>query len=194
MDRKNLLEECRKDASQCKKCVLWKSRKNVVFGEGSPESKFVFVGEAPGYNEDIKGIPFCGKAGEVLDILLSSVNFKRDDVYITNIIKCRPPENRDPEEEEIKKCSPYLERQLEIIKPSVICCLGRHSLRYFIERFSLKEKGSISSLHGRVLEGRGLFSKVRIVALYHPAVAVYDPYKLEVLKKDFQILKKIELC
>ena len=162
----------------------------MVFGEGSPDAKIVFVGEAPGYNEDIKGIPFCGKAGDILDILLSSINLKRESIYITNIIKCRPPENRDPEDEEVKECTTYLERQLEIINPSVICCLGRHSLRYFINRFSLKEKGSITALHGRVFEsGDGLFSSIKIVALYHPAVAVYDPGKMELLKKDFQVLK-----
>ncbi|MCM8761998.1 MAG: uracil-DNA glycosylase [Candidatus Omnitrophica bacterium] len=194
MDKQNLLEECRRDVMECKRCVLWKTRKNVVFGQGKPEARIVFVGEAPGYNEDLKGIPFCGKAGEVLDILLSSINLKREDVYITNIIKCRPPENRDPEEEEIEKCTPYLERQIEIIKPSIICCLGRYSLRYFINRFSLKEKGSISTLHGRVMEIReGLFSSVKIVALYHPAVAVYDPNKLELLKRDFHILSRFNL-
>ena len=192
MDRQNLLDECRREANQCKRCILWKSRNNVVFGEGNPETKIIFVGEAPGYNEDIKGIPFCGKAGEVLDILLSSIKLNRRDIYITNIVKCRPPENRDPQEEEIKACTPYLERQIEIISPSVICCLGRHSLRYFINRFSLKENRSISRLHGMVLEGGdSLFSKVHIVALYHPAVAVYDPGKLELLKKDIQVLKEI---
>ncbi|MCX8082346.1 MAG: uracil-DNA glycosylase [bacterium] len=192
MEKRELLEEFRNNVVHCKKCALCKTRKNVVFGEGSPESKIIFVGEAPGYNEDIKGIPFCGKAGEVLDILLSSVNIQRNAVYITNIIKCRPPENRDPKEEEIRECAHYLERQLEIIKPSVICCLGRHSLRYFINRFSLKEQRSISFLHGKVIETEeGLFQNVKLVALYHPAVAVYNPDKLELLKKDFQILKDI---
>lgn len=192
MRKKELLDVCREDVRKCKRCSLYKSRKNVVFGEGNPETKIVFVGEAPGYNEDVKGIPFCGKAGDVLEILLSSVGLKRGDVYITNIIKCRPPENRDPEEEEIKQCTPYLERQLEIISPSVICCLGRHSLRYFVQRFSLKEYGSISTLHGRVMDvGEGLFSDIKIVAMYHPAVAVYDPGKMDVLKRDFQVLKEI---
>lgn len=192
MEKKELLEECRKEVRECRECSLWKSRKNVVFGEGNPDSKIVFVGEAPGYNEDVKGIPFCGRAGDVLNLLLSSVNLKREEIYITNIIKCRPPENRDPQEEEIKTCTPYLERQLEIIKPEIICCLGRHSLRYFIRRFSLKETGSISTLHGKVLEtGEGLFSRIKIVALYHPAVAVYNPEKMELLKKDFQVLKEV---
>lgn len=192
MEKQRLLEECQAKASQCKRCVLWETRKNTVFGKGNPEARIVFVGEAPGYNEDIKGVPFCGKAGDVLDELFSSVNFKREDTYITNIIKCRPPNNRDPLEDEIKACIPYFERQLEIIKPAVICCLGRHSLRYFANKFSLKEKGSISALHGRVMEaGEGLFPSMKIVALYHPAVAVYDPGKISILKKDFQVLQEI---
>ncbi len=190
MDRKTELEVYAKEAKECKKCGLWKTRKNVVFGAGSPSSRILFVGEAPGYNEDIRGVPFCGKAGEVLDILLDSISLKREDIYITNIIKCRPPNNRDPEREEVEACSHYLERQIEIIEPVVICCLGRHALRYILERYSFSERGSITALHGRVLENsEDIFNSVRVIALYHPAVAVYDPGKIELLKKDFQVLK-----
>lgn len=164
----------------------------MVFGSGSSSSGVLFVGEAPGYNEDVRGVPFCGKAGEVLDVLLSSISLKREDVYITNIIKCRPPNNRDPEKEETESCRDYLERQIEIIRPSVICCLGRHALGYMLERFSFGQQGTISTLHGKVLEHtEDMFNRTKIVALYHPAVAVYDPGKLGLLKKDFQVLKEL---
>ncbi len=190
MDRKIELERYEREAKECKKCGLWKTRKNVVFGAGSPSAKILFVGEAPGYNEDIRGVPFCGKAGEVLDILLDSVSLEREDIYITNIIKCRPPNNRDPEGEEVEACSFYLEKQIEIISPVVICCLGRHALRYILERYSFSERGSITALHGKVLENsENIFTSVKVVALYHPAVAVYDPGKIELLKKDFHVLK-----
>ncbi len=193
MDKKTELEKITGEAKQCKKCSLWNSRKNVVFGSGGLSSGILFVGEAPGYNEDVRGVPFCGKAGEVLDILLSSISLKREDVYITNIIKCRPPNNRDPENDEVLSCRDYLEKQIEIISPSVICCLGRHALRYILERFSLEQQGTISSLHGKVLEhSQDMFNRTSIVALYHPAVAVYDPGKLGLLKKDFQVLKELQ--
>ncbi len=193
MDRKIELERYARESEECKKCSLWKIRKNVVFGAGSPFSKILFVGEAPGYNEDVRGIPFCGKAGEVLDILLDSVSLKREDIYITNIIKCRPPNNRDPEKEEVDACRYYLEKQIEIINPSVICCLGRHALKYILERFSFSQKGSITALHGKVLENsQDIFNRTSVVALYHPAVAVYDPGKMELLKKDFQVLKNLK--
>ena len=188
MDRREEIENCAAEAKDCRKCDLWKSRNNVVFGRGNPLSGMLLVGEAPGYNEDMRGIPFCGKAGDVLDILLSSSGLRREDVYITNIIKCRPPNNRDPEDTEIEACRGYLERQIEIIKPRVIGCLGRHSLRYFLDRFSFRAGGSITTLHGKVFEhSEDMFDRVRVVALYHPAVAVYDPGKIDILKKDFRI-------
>ncbi len=193
MDKKTQdIENLAEAAGDCKKCGLSKSRNNVVFGKGNPSSGILLVGEAPGYNEDMRGVPFCGKAGDVLDILLSSAGMKREDVYITNIIKCRPPQNRDPEPAEIESCREYLEKQIEIIKPRIIGCLGRHSLRYFMDRFSFDASGSISTLHGRVFEhSSDMFNRIKVVALYHPAVAVYDPGKIDILKNDFKIFAEI---
>lgn len=185
------LKRIEEEAKNCKKCSLWKTRKNVVFGMGNPETKILFIGEAPGYNEDLKGIPFCGKAGEVLDLLFSSISMKREDIYITNIIKCRPLENRDPKEEEIEKCMEYLEKQIEIINPKIICCLGRHALNSIFKKYSVENKKNISAIHGKVFEKEDIFSTIKIVAFYHPAVAVYNPEKLKILKEDFKILKEI---
>ncbi len=193
MDKKSVLAELEKQAKGCRGCGLWETRKNVVFGAGSPEARILFVGEAPGYNEDVRGVPFCGKAGEVLDILLSSIGGGRESVYIANIIKCRPPNNRDPEKEEAEACRGYLEKQMEIISPAVICCLGRHALGYMLQRFCPGVQGTISTLHGKVFEhAEDMFSRTKVVALYHPAVAVYDPGKLGLLKKDFQVLKELQ--
>ncbi|HNS33050.1 MAG TPA: uracil-DNA glycosylase [bacterium] len=192
MDKKEKIEEVKLKAAGCKKCNFWKDRTNVVFGAGNPESRILFVGEAPGYNEDKRGIPFCGKAGDVLDRLLVSVNLGRNDIYITNVIKCRPPNNRDPLDEEIDNCSEYLEKQIDIMKPEVICCLGRHALKNIFTKFSIQETGTISSLHGKVFEkSEDIFNRVKIVALYHPAVAVYNPGQFSLLQKDFSIIKEI---
>jgi len=187
-EKLKILEE---EVKNCKRCNLWKERKNPVFGGGNPDANILFIGEAPGYYEDLKGIPFCGKAGKILDILFDSVGIKRSDVYITNIIKCRPPGNRDPKIEEIEACRYFIEKQIEIIKPEVICCLGRHSLKFIFNKFSIKEEANMRKVHGKVFEKNTLFSPVKIVALYHPAFATYNPKALEILKKDFEILKKI---
>ncbi len=186
------IEMLKAKACNCKKCGFWMQRTNVVFGSGSLDTRILFVGEAPGYNEDKKGIPFCGKAGEVLDSLLASINLKRSDIYITNVIKCRPPNNRDPFDEEIANCKEYLDQQIEIIHPEIICCLGRHALKNILEKFSIKQKGSISTLHGRVFEQvEDIFNRIKVVALYHPAVAVYNPEQYSLLQKDFSILKEM---
>jgi len=187
MNKKSELEKIEEEAKNCKRCKLYRSRTNVVFGKGNPESKVLFVGEGPGFNEDKRGIPFCGKAGEVLDLLLSSIQMERDDVYITNVIKCRPPNNRDPEDEEIEKCSYFLTKQLEIINPEIIACLGRYSMREIFKRFSIKESSTISKIHGNIYEKNGIF----IIPLYHPAVAVYNPDKYRILQKDFEKIKEV---
>lgn len=186
------IEKIKNEILSCQKCELFKTRKNPVVGEGSLEPKVMFIGEAPGFNEDIEGRPFCGKAGEVLDELLGFIKLKREEVYITNIVKCRPPENRDPKEEEIKKCSVYLDRQIEIIKPKIIATLGRYSMAYIFKKFSLEEKiQSISKIHGKIFNAGDLFLKVTIIPLYHPAVATYNQNMIEVLKKDFLVLKSV---
>ena len=185
------LEEIRKEVLKCRKCGLYRTRTNPVVGEGNPKAKIMFVGEAPGFNEDRMGRPFCGAAGRVLDELLESIGIKREDVYISNLLKCRPPGNRDPQKEEISACSPYLERQIEIIKPKIICPLGRYSMRFLMEKYGLKDKiEPISRIHGRVFEISSLFQEIKIIPLYHPAVATYNINMKEVLKRDFRILEK----
>ncbi|HDH99175.1 MAG TPA: uracil-DNA glycosylase [bacterium] len=185
------LEEIRKEVLKCRKCGLYRTRTNPVVGEGNPKAKIMFVGEAPGFNEDRMGRPFCGAAGRVLDELLESIGIKREDVYISNLLKCRPPENRDPQKEEISACSPYLERQIEIIKPKIICPLGRYSMRFLMEKYGLKDRiEPISRIHGRVFEISSLFQEIKIIPLYHPAVATYNINMKEVLKRDFRVLEK----
>jgi len=193
-------EEFRKikeEVLNCKKCSLQKERvKNrfyPVIGEGNHRAKIMFVGEAPGLQEAKIGRPFCGAAGKILDQLLESVRIKREEVYITNLLKCRPPENRDPQPEEIKACSPYLERQIEIIKPKVICLLGRYSMKFLMEKFGLEDQiEGISKIHGRLFESKNLFQNIAIIPFYHPAVATYNPNMKEILVKDFKILERFK--
>ena len=165
-------------------------RTNAVPGSGNYDAKIMFVGEAPGYWEDQKGLPFVGRAGKVLDELLAEISLKREDVYITNIVKCRPPNNRDPDEDEIKACSPYLDRQIDIIRPKIIVPLGRHSMSYLLRKFGF-EPEPISRIHGEIFEARTLFGKIIIMPMYHPAVALYKPQLREELRNDFKKLKEI---
>ncbi|MBU2082209.1 uracil-DNA glycosylase [Patescibacteria group bacterium] len=157
-----------------------------VIGEGDHYAKIMFIGEAPGKNEALTGRPFCGAAGRILDELLQSINLDRKNVYVTNIVKDRPPFNRDPLPEEIEFYSPFLIRQIEIIKPEVIATLGRFSMAYIIKNFGLEsELKPISIMHGKIFSAE----KVTIIPLYHPAVAIYNNSTKETLKKDFEILK-----
>ncbi len=167
------------------------SEKNFpVIGEGSHDSKIMFVGEAPGKNEAKTGKPFCGASGKILDQLLASVDIPRPEVYVTNIVKDRPPENRDPEPVEIDLYGPYLDRQIEIIEPKVIATLGRFSMAYIMKKFGLESELSvISKIHGKIFKTMAPYGELTIIPLYHPAVAVYDRTKLEEMKKDFSILK-----
>lgn len=161
-----------------------------VIGEGSHDARIMFVGEAPGKNEALKARPFCGAAGKVLDELLSSIGIKRENVYITNIVKDRPPENRDPLPEEIKLYAPFLDRQIEIIKPAVIATLGRYSMKYILDSFDVWEApDSISKNHGSVFKTKAPYGEINIIPLYHPAAAIYDRRLMETLKKDFTVLK-----
>lgn len=161
-----------------------------VIGEGSHYANIMFIGEAPGKNEAETGHPFCGRSGKVLDTLLSSVSISREDVYVTNIVKDRPPGNRDPYPEEIDLYAPFLDRQIEIIKPKIIATLGRFSMVYILERFNSNEsKKSISELHGKIIEVEATYGIIKIIPLYHPAVAVYNSNMIHTLKKDFEILK-----
>ncbi len=162
-----------------------------VIGEGSHDSEIMFIGEAPGRNEAKTGRPFCGAAGKVLDELLAHVGIDRKNIYITNIVKDRPPENRDPSAKEIEIYGPFLDRQIEIIKPKVIATLGRYAMGYIMEKFDLGlELEPIGKAHGKAYSGKASYGNVDIVALYHPCVAVYNPNNIGKLKEDFIILKK----
>ncbi|MFH1473190.1 MAG: uracil-DNA glycosylase [bacterium] len=159
-----------------------------VIGEGNHHAQIMFIGEAPGENEAKTGRPFCGRAGKVLDDLLSSVDIERKDVYVTNILKDRPPKNRDPFPDEIELYTPFLDRQIEIIKPKVIATLGRFSMQYVMNRYGLEwELASISNLHGKVFDTKNF----KFVPLYHPAAAIYNQYLLDTLKEDFKVLKTL---
>ncbi len=163
-----------------------------VIGEGSHEAKIMFIGEAPGKNEALTAKPFCGASGKILDQLLESVGIHRPDVYVTNIVKDRPPENRDPTFSEIALYAPFLDRQINILQPQIIATLGRFSMKYIMEKFGLAEAAqSISQNHGRLFAATTDYGTVKILPLYHPAVAVYDHSKLDELKTDFEKLKQI---
>ena len=166
--------------------------KNNVFpviGEGSHSAKIMFIGEAPGRNEAKTGRPFVGAAGKLLDEMLVSVGIDRKEVYITNIVKDRPPFNRDPLLEEITAYGPFLDRQIDIIQPEVIATLGRFSMDYIMRKFGLDDVlASISKMHGRAFEAKSSYGTVAIIPLYHPAVAIYNRDSKNILMEDFKIL------
>ena len=170
-----------------------KNNVHPVIGEGSHWARLMFIGEAPGRTEAATGRPFVGAAGKILDELLASADIKRDQIYITNIVKDRPPLNRDPEPDEIASYGPFLDRQIDIIRPDVIVTLGRYAMGYIMEKFGLAAQlEPISAMHGRVFEATAPFGTVRIVPLYHPAVAVYNASTKDGLKKDMQILRQFD--
>jgi uracil-DNA glycosylase family 4 len=153
-------------AAPCTRCRLAKTRTQVVFGTGNPDADLMFIGEAPGHDEDVKGEPFVGKAGQLLTDIIKAMRLTRDDVYIANVIKCRPPENRNPEPDELEACRPYIRKQLEHIKPRVVVTLGRFALQ------SLTGKGyAISSVRGQWLESDG----IKVMPTYHPAYLLRTP-------------------
>ncbi len=191
------MKEIRDEVIALKESPLYQYRTQnkyyPVLGEGSHDSKIMFIGEAPGKNEAETGKPFCGASGRILDELLAHIEIPRENVYVTNIVKDRPPSNRDPLPSEIAIYAPFLMRQIEIIQPKVIATLGRFSMKYIMEKFGLEEElGPISQLHGKVLEADVSFGKIKIVPLYHPAVAVYNADSKEELKKDFEIIKEFK--
>jgi uracil-DNA glycosylase len=162
-----------------------------VIGEGSLESRIMFIGEAPGKNEAATGRPFCGASGRIVDQLLASVGIGRGDVYITNIVKDRPPLNRDPLPDEIKLYGPFLDKQIDIIEPRVLATLGRFSMEYVMKKFGLeKEIVPISEAHGKVYDAKTSYGKVHIIPLYHPAASIYNQKLKETLREDFKIMKK----
>lgn len=154
---------------QCEKCDLSKTRKNIVMGHGNRCANIVFIGEAPGRLEDIQGKPFVGTAGRILDNILKSMKLNREDVFITNIVKCRPPDNRNPTEEEISACSPYLDKELDVIKPKVIIPMGTFATRYILEKNGIEFK-SMFKHHGVMFRVRDTI----VYPLYHPASLIYN--------------------
>lgn len=185
------LEETKAEVMKCTKCDLYKTKTNYVFGSGSPTAKIIFIGEAPGKNEDIQGVPFCGRAGQIFEDLLTSIGLKRTDVYIANILKCRPPQNRQPAPFEIDRCVAFLDLQIENIKPKIICPMGNFAVGYIMKKYGIFEQKGISKLHGKIHKVRTVFDEITILPLYHPAVATYNPYMKDVLKKDIEVLKPL---
>ena len=172
----------------CSKCILSKTRKNVVIGSGAIPSQILFIGEAPGSQENLQGIPFVGRAGKFFEILLNSINLERNDVYVTNILKCRPPKNRNPKFSEINHCTPYLEKQIDIIKPEILAPMGNFAARYCCKKYHIPIQ-NISSLHGKKFSiSTKSFSGI-LIPLYHPAAAVYNPNLKDIMIQDFQQIK-----
>ncbi|MEF8847985.1 MAG: uracil-DNA glycosylase [Candidatus Thermoplasmatota archaeon] len=188
MEKKKIIKKISNRIKKCKKCPLWKDRLNPVVGDGSLDSNLMFIGEAPGRNEDIKGKPFVGKAGKILDELLNEINVKRKEVYICNIIKCRPSSNRNPKKDEIRKCSKYLNEQIKLIKPKIIAPLGNFSSKYIFNKYGL-EYEKIGKIHAETFISEDS-SKITIVPLYHPAAAIYNPNKKKVLLEDIKKLRE----
>lgn len=176
------LNELLERVQACQQCELGKTRTNAVLGSGSADSRLMFVGEAPGYHEDQQGIPFVGQAGKLLDKLLGRIGLTRAEVYVANVLKCRPPDNRDPLADEIETCRPFLEEQITIIRPKVICTLGNFSTKLL----SGKPDG-ISRIHGRPQEMPG-HEGIFLFPVYHPAAALYTPSNLHALEADFDLL------
>ena len=193
-DKTDALKKILLEVAGLKRSPLYEYRtKNHYFpviGEGSHDSRIMFIGEAPGQNEAKTGRPFCGAAGRLLDKLLASVSIPRSEVYITNIVKDRPPDNRDPKPDEIELYAPYLIRQIDIIKPQVLATLGRFSMAFIMQKFGLESQlASITLLHGKLFAAEASYGVVHILPLYHPAVAIYDNKKYPELEKDFLLLK-----
>jgi uracil-DNA glycosylase family 4 len=173
------LADVRKELGDCKRCKLHRTRRTIVFGEGNEKASLMLIGEAPGYDEDIQGKPFVGKAGQLLTKILQSIHLPREEVYITNIIKCRPPQNRNPEPEEIQSCNPFLVKQITAVQPKIICALGSFSAQTL-----LKTNTKITGLRGRFFDLEG----IKVIPTYHPAFLLRNPDR----KRDvWEDVKKI---
>ena len=175
-----------------KQTEIFKNCTNIVVGKGNLSADILFVGEAPGRNEDLQGLPFVGAAGKNLDKLLADVGLSMDDVYIANILKCRPPENRDPNPEEIKAHTPWLLKQIEEIKPKVVCSLGNYATKFFLAESNLelmKSQPGITSVHGKVKQIKINGQEIKLIPLFHPAAIIYNRNLLDEWKKDIEIVK-----
>jgi uracil-DNA glycosylase len=171
------LEEIRADLGECHRCRLAQGRKTIVFGQGNPHAELVFVGEGPGADEDEQGLPFVGRAGKLLNRMIELVGMKREDVYIANIVKCRPPGNRVPEKDEIETCSPFLYRQIQAIQPRLVCCLGAPAVRTLL---GIKE--GITKIRGTFYD----FGGAKALATVHPAYVLRNPREEKILREDFE--------
>ena len=180
------LEAFQRQVAGCTRCRLHEGRTQVVFGNGSPDADLMFVGEAPGFHEDKQGVPFVGQAGKLLDKLLAGIGLERSHVFVCNVLKCRPPGNRDPVPEEKEACEPYLFRQVELIRPKVIATLGNHATK----QLNGKEIG-ITRIHGQEQPIKVGALSVLLYPLYHPAAALYTPAMLKVLEADFARLPEL---
>ena len=176
------LENLYAQISDCQKCPLGSTRTNFVFGVGNPRSRVMFIGEAPGADEDAQGEPFVGRAGQLLNKILEAVGLKREEVYICNILKCRPPNNRDPEVTEMETCSPYLLKQIELIRPKFIICLGRISAQWL-----LQTNDSLTTMRGKFHEFQG----AKLMVTYHPAALLRNPNWKRPAWEDMKMFKKL---
>ena len=177
------LAAVRADIGDCTRCKLHRlGRRQIVFGVGNPEADLMFVGEAPGADEDVQGIPFVGRAGQLLTKIIEAIDLKREDVYIANVIKCRPPGNRNPEQDEVETCEPFLFRQIEIIKPKVIVALGKFGAQTLLRTFE-----PISRLRGRVYDYRG----AKLVPTFHPAYLLRNPSSKREVWEDMKLVRKL---
>lgn len=174
------LESIRAEMGDCQRCKLAPKRTNIVFGSGNPKAELVFVGEAPGFDEDQQGLPFVGRAGQLLTKIIESINLKREDVYICNVLKCRPPENRNPEPDEVASCNPFLRKQLEVIRPKIVCCLGT-----FAAQTVLQTIAPISKLRGKFFDMDG----IRVIATFHPAYLLRSPDKKREVWEDMKQIR-----
>ncbi|MDD3629189.1 MAG: uracil-DNA glycosylase [Candidatus Humimicrobiaceae bacterium] len=181
-DKREKLKEFYLEIKDCNRCELSKSRTKFVFGSGSAYAEIMFVGEAPGKNEDLQGLPFVGQAGKLLDELLGSIGYERSEVFIANVLKCRPPGNRDPKVDEVNICKGYLIEQIKIIDPKIICTMGRYSTRLLLNT----DRG-INGLRGKVYK---IDNRI-IMPINHPAAALYTPSRMDILRQDFQKIKKL---
>ena len=179
MERETL-EDIRADLGDCQRCKLAPHRKKIVFGQGNPRAELVFVGEGPGAEEDIQGLAFVGRAGRLLTHWVEALGLTREDVYICNVIKCRPPGNRNPEKDEIETCSPFLLRQLDVIRPKLVCCLGGVALQTL-----LGKTVAISRLRGQFFEYRG----TKLTATYHPAYILRNPNADRQAREDLRKIR-----
>ena len=173
------LDEVRKELGDCSRCKLHRTRRTIVFGEGNEKASLMVIGEGPGYDEDIQGRPFVGKAGQLLTKILQSINLAREEVYITNIVKCRPPQNRNPEPDEIQSCSPFLMKQINVIQPKIICALGTFSAQTL-----LKTETKITTLRGKIYDLAG----ITVIPTFHPAFLLRNPERKREVWED---MKKI---